>query len=137
MIGFLLAGFAAHEAGVGDITTIRNLADLGITLLLFTIGLKLNLKELAEIQVWGTATVHMFVAVILTVPVILLAGYFFPVLALENPVAAWALAFALSFSSTVFAVKIFEERGKTRPCMPPSQSAYSLSRMCSRSASSS
>ena len=112
LIGFLLAGFAAHEAGVGDIATIRTLADIGITLLLFTIGLKLNLKELSQIQVWGTATIHMFVAVLLTVPAIMLAGHLFPVLALESHTATWALAFALSFSSTVFAVKIFEERGE-------------------------
>ncbi|MDE0714884.1 MAG: cation:proton antiporter, partial [Gammaproteobacteria bacterium] len=112
LLGFLLAGFAAHEAGVGDIETIRPLADLGITLLLFTIGLKLNLRELAQVQVWGTATAHMLIAVVLTVPVILLVGFLIPALRMESHAAAWALAFALSFSSTVFAVKIIEERGE-------------------------
>ena len=112
LLGFLLAGFAAHEAGVGDIETIRPLADLGITLLLFTIGLKLNLRELAQVQVWGTATAHMLIAVVLTVPVIILAGFLIPALRMESHAAAWALAFALSFSSTVFAVKIIEERGE-------------------------
>ncbi len=113
LLGFLLAGFVAHELGVGNTETIQPLADLGITLLLFTIGLKLNLRELAAIQVWGTATAHMVIAVVLTVPVILLAGHLFPLLRLENTYAAWALAFALSFSSTVFAVKIIEERGES------------------------
>ena len=113
LLGFLVAGFAAHEAGVGDIESIRPLADLGITLLLFTIGLKLNLRELAQVQVWGTATAHMLIAVVLTVPVIVLAGVLFPVLVLESRTATWALAFALSFSSTVFAVKIIEERGES------------------------
>lgn len=112
LLGYLLAGFAAHEVGVGDVDTIRTLADLGITLLLFTIGIKLNLRELAAVQVWGTATAHMIIAVVLTVPVILLIGWIFPVLELGSHSAAWALAFALSFSSTVFAVKIFDERGE-------------------------
>lgn len=113
LLGFLLAGFAANELGVGDVETIRPLADLGITLLLFTIGLKLNLRELAQIQVWGTASAHMVIAVILTVPVILLAGYLFPTMLLADQYSAWVLAFALSFSSTVFAIKIIEERGES------------------------
>ncbi len=113
LLGFLLAGFVANEIGVGDVETIRPLADLGITLLLFTIGLKLNLRELAQIQVWGTASAHTLIAVVLTVPVILLAGYLFPVMQLENLSSAWVLAFALSFSSTVFAIKIIEERGES------------------------
>ncbi len=112
LVGFLVAGFVANEIGIGDIELIRTLSDLGITLLLFTIGLKLNLRELAEVQVWGSATAHMVIAVVLTVPVILVAGYLFPELVLDSMAAAWALAFALSFSSTVFAVKIFEERGE-------------------------
>ena len=112
LLGYLLAGFVAHELGYGDVNSIAPIADVGILLLLFTIGLKLNLKELATPQVWGVASLHMLIAVVLTVPVILLAGYLLPMLALENTSSAWALAFALSFSSTVFAVKIFEERGE-------------------------
>lgn len=112
LLGYLLAGFIANEVGIGDIDTIRPLADMGITLLLFTIGLKLNLRELAEVQVWGTATAHMLIAVVLTVPVIVLAGFVFPIMQLDSWLAAWTLAFALSFSSTVFAVKILQERGE-------------------------
>ncbi len=112
LLGFLVAGFVAQEFDVGDIDVIGQIADIGITLLLFTIGLKLNLRELAQVQVWGSASVHALIAVVLTVPVIVIAGLLFSPLALENSAAAWVLAFALSFSSTVFAVKIFEERGE-------------------------
>ena len=112
LLGYLLAGFVAHELGYGSSDVVAPIADLGILLLLFTIGLKLNLHELAAPQVWGAASLHMLIAVVLTVPVILLAGYFFPILTLENTTSAWTLAFALSFSSTVFAVKIFQERGE-------------------------
>jgi len=113
LLGYLLAGFVAHEVGVGDINVIMPLADIGILLLLFTIGLKLNLKQLAAPYVWGTAVIHMIIAVVLTVPVIGAAGYWMPALQFEHSASAWALAFALSFSSTVFAVKIFDERGES------------------------
>lgn len=113
LLGYLLAGFVAHELGYGSADAIAPIADLGILLLLFTIGLKLNLKELAAPQVWGVAGLHMMIAVVLTVPVILFAGYVLPALSLTQSSAAWTLAFALSFSSTVFAVKIFDERGES------------------------
>lgn len=113
LLGYLLAGFVAHEFGVGNIEVITPLADLGILLLLFTIGLKLNIRELAGPHVWGTALIHMIIAVFLTVPVIMAAGFWLPGLKFTDSTAAWTLAFALSFSSTVFAVKIFDERGES------------------------
>ena len=112
LLGYLLAGFVAHEMGIGSVEHIAPYADIGILLLLFTIGLKLNLKSLASPHVWGVASLHMIIAVVLTVPVIMAAGFWMPALAIENTVATWTLAFALSFSSTVFAVKIFDERGE-------------------------
>ena len=111
--GYLLAGFIAHELGYGSIDKIAPIADLGILLLLFTIGLKLNLKELAAAHVWGVALLHMVIAVVLTAPVIMAAGFWLPAFKLADMSSAWALAFALSFSSTVFAVKIFDERGES------------------------
>ena len=119
LLGYLLAGFAAHELEAlnyisdGNIDIITPLADIGVLLLLFTIGLKLNLKNLIQPHVWGTALIHMVIAVVLTVPVIMAAGYWMPALEVADSVPAWTLAFALSFSSTVFAVKIFDERGES------------------------
>ena len=110
--GYLLAGFAAHGLGVGNLATITAVADLGLLLLLFTIGLKLNLREIAVPQVWAVAGLHMAIVVPLTTLVILLAAAAFPVLHLEDPGTDLLLALALSFSSTVFAVKAFEDRGE-------------------------
>lgn len=112
LLGYLVAGFAAAELGLGDSTVITTIADLGVTLLLFTIGLKLDLRELAQPPVWGSALAHMVLVVLLTLPVILLIGQIFPSLSLPSSSSAWTLAFALSFSSTVFAVKMFDERGE-------------------------
>ena len=110
--GYLIAGFVAHELGLGDLTLITHIADLGLLLLLFTIGLKLNFREIAAPQVWGVAFLQIAIAVSSTAVVILLAGMMFPVLAIENATTAWVLALAFSFSSTVFAVKVFEDRGE-------------------------
>ena len=111
--GYLFAGFIAHGMGLGDISTIEAIADIGLILLLFTIGLKLNLREIAAPQVWAVAGLQILIAVPLTTLVIIISGILFPVMALESTTAAWTLALALSFSSTVFAVKVFEERGET------------------------
>ncbi len=111
--GYLLAGFLSHALGFGEVGIITAIADLGITLLLFTIGLKLNLKDLATPQVWAVTGLQMIIAVPLTTLMIVASGMVFPDLALASPKAAWTLALALSFSSTVFAVKMFEDRGET------------------------
>lgn len=112
LLGYLLAGFLAHALGLGEGSAIDTLADLGITLLLFTIGLKLNLKELIAPQVWGSATLQMIAVVPLTWLAITGAGLLIPAVALPNAAAGLTLAFALSFSSTVFTTKTFEERGE-------------------------
>lgn len=113
MPGYLLAGFIAHWLGIGDIDLISVLADIGLLLLLFTIGLKLNLRDIIMPQVWAVAGLQMMIAVPLTCLVIIVSGILFPVLALQDTASAWTLAFALSFSSTVFAVKVFQDRGET------------------------
>jgi predicted Kef-type K+ transport protein len=111
--GYLMAGLICHSLGLGDVDLITQIADMGILLLLFTIGLKLDVRELAAPQVWGVAFSQMAIAVPLTTLVILGTGLLVPALYLENVESAWILAFALSFSSTVFAVKMFEDRGET------------------------
>ncbi len=113
MLGYLLAGFVASALHFGSGESLAPLADAGVNLLLFTIGLKLSISALKPKYVWGSALLHMVVAVPLTAAVILIVGTLYEPLALNSSASAWALAFALSFSSTVFAVKICEERGES------------------------
>lgn len=114
LIGFLAAGFLLHSQGVESSAGLQKLSDLGITLLLFTIGLKLRVRTLARPQVWAVAGIHMVTtvavlgAVIVSLAALGLSGF----AGLELP-AALLIAFALSFSSTVFVVKVLEERGET------------------------
>ena len=66
MPGYLVAGFMAHWLGLGEASLISAIADLGLLLLLFTIGLKLNLKDILMPQVWAVAGLQMLIVVPLT-----------------------------------------------------------------------
>jgi predicted Kef-type K+ transport protein len=65
LVGFLIAGFVLRGAGFESSDALQRIADIGVTLLLFTIGLKLQIKTLLKPVVWAGATIHMalFVAV--------------------------------------------------------------------------
>lgn len=115
LVGFLIAGFVLKAMNVESIPGLNSLADLGITLLLFTIGLKLNLRSLLKPDVWATSSLHMLSVVILFGTIITLISYIgIPMLQDINIQTAILLAFALSFSSTVFAVKILEDKGELK-----------------------
>jgi predicted Kef-type K+ transport protein len=113
LMGFLTAGFALGALGMQNTPMLQEIADLGVTLLLFTIGLKLHVKDLAAPVVWGTATLHMLATTLLVAVLasgLALAGLtLFADMSLQT---ALLIGFALSFSSTVFAVKVFEARGE-------------------------
>ena len=112
LVGFLIAGFVLQHYGIETTSALDTLSNLGVTLLLFTIGLKLDIKILLNKEIWASSTLHniastlFFTAILIGLKVIgvnLLHGVQVPQLLL--------LAFALSFSSTVFAIKTLEEKG--------------------------
>ncbi len=113
LIGFLVAGFVLGGLGMQNTEMLQSIADLGVTLLLFTIGLKLHVKDLIAPVVWLTASVHMLVITVLAM--ILIKGLAILGLGMISDLSvpsALLIGFALSFSSTVFAVKVFEARGE-------------------------
>ncbi len=112
MVGFLAAGFAYNFAGFQVPEGLQTIADLGVTLLLFSIGLKLKLKDLATAEVWGTSVAHILASTLLFFIVIFAGKFLFnvPLFDLSLP-AIIILAFGLSFSSTVYAVKVLEDKG--------------------------
>ncbi len=113
LVGFLIAGFLLRAAGFESTELIRQMADIGVIILLFTIGLKLKIWSFARPEIWAGASLHMLVTVIafgLGCYGLALAGFsVFAGLGLQQ---ALLIAFALSFSSTVFAVKVLEEKGE-------------------------
>lgn len=114
-IGFLIAGFSLNFLGYQADDSLTILSNLGITLMLFTIGLKLNVKSLFKNEVWLTSSLHTMTWLILTVVIIkvfavLAISYFTEV----DSITAILIAFALSFSSTVCVIKLLEENGEMR-----------------------
>jgi len=115
LVGFLATGFLLNSLGIASGEVLQKLADLGITLLLFTVGLKLNLKMLLRPQVWAVTSLHIgLVIAIFGVVVFSLALIGAPLFAGLDLKLALMLAFALSFSSTVFVVKALEEKGEMK-----------------------
>ncbi|MEM7170407.1 MAG: cation:proton antiporter family protein [Pseudomonadota bacterium] len=113
MVGFLVAGFLLQWVGVEAGPTVKEIANLGVTLLLFTIGLKLKVKSLLRTEVWASATLHcVLTTFILTAAFHGLAVTGFTLFGGLELESALVIAFALSFSSTVFAVKVLEEKGE-------------------------
>jgi predicted Kef-type K+ transport protein len=114
LVGFLAAGFALNVLGYRATPELDALAGFGVVLLLFTIGLKLDARFLLRREVWGTATAHMAASVLLVSALVGLLR--FAGLALLEG-TGWRtlllLGFALSFSSTVFAIKVLEARSES------------------------
>ena len=115
LVGYLAAGFGLHALGVQPDASLQTLGDLGVILLLFTIGLKLNISSLFKTEIWAGAAGHMGVIVLLTMINCALLGavglLHFSGLDLSG---AALIGFAVSFSSTVIAVKVLEENGEMR-----------------------
>jgi predicted Kef-type K+ transport protein len=111
LVGFLATGFVLNYLGIDSGQVLQKLADLGITLLLFTVGLKLDLKTLLRPQVWAVTSLHVgLVMATFGLGVFALASAGMPLFAGLDFNRALLLAFALSFSSTVFVVKSLEQK---------------------------
>lgn len=114
LVGFLAAGFVINALDVGDVPQLELLADLGVTLLLFAIGLKLDVRILLRREVWLTTSVHLVLSIAVGTTVLWLAAVAgLAMLSGQSLTTIALLAFAMSFSSTVFVVKVLEERGES------------------------
>jgi predicted Kef-type K+ transport protein len=117
LVGYLLAGFTLNAFGFEPHDGIQILADLGITLMLFTIGLKLNVRSLARPEILLGATSHGLIWCGLILGKWALLGVLgFGMVSLFDMSwqAALLIAFALSFSSTVGVIKMLEDQDELK-----------------------
>jgi len=114
LVGYLVAGFVLGALGAPEPAGLEPIAELGVVLLLFAIGLKFDARTLLRREIWLTTSVHLVLSTAVTMGFLGLLAVVGPALVADEPVGALALVgFALSFSSTVFVVKVLEDRSDT------------------------
>lgn len=113
LIGFLGAGFAISAVGLEKIPFIDSLAELGTTTLLFTIGLKLNPRDIAGPRVISSGLGHAIANTAIFAVLFGLAG-FLPLRELTglSVTALIYIGIATSFSSTVFVMSQLESQNR-------------------------
>jgi glutathione-regulated potassium-efflux system ancillary protein KefC len=104
LVGYLAAGYILHVFGVESAQTLTHLADIGIELLLFTVGLKINLRSLLRQEVLSVGGLHLAIATSVFGIFFLFPG--------GNTVVNLILGASLAFSSTVLAIKVLEDNGE-------------------------
>jgi monovalent cation:H+ antiporter-2, CPA2 family len=109
LIGFIIAGIIIGPHGVGlikDVHFIQILAEIGVILLLFTIGIEFSMTKLVRIRkavLGGGGT-----QVLLTIAVSAVLTY----IAIENINKSLFFGFLYALSSTAIVLKLLTERGE-------------------------
>lgn len=107
LIGFLVAGFILNIYGFQSTQILEFISHLGVLLLLFTVGLKLRLKNLIRLEVLAGSLLHLFLmSMVFIALLIALSG-------LDKQTIV-IVAIALCFSSTVVAAKVLEQKKELR-----------------------
>ncbi len=109
ILGYLAGGIIVGPYGfglVGDLETIRVLANIGVILLLFTLGLEFSIKELVKIG--KVAILGGIIQILLTAGFGLALGKLFG----WELVEAIFFGFLIALSSTMIVLKTLMERGE-------------------------
>lgn len=120
LVGYLSAGFAIaaslpylslYQPELADAKShsgvLDHLAHVGVLLLLFSVGLKIKLKQIIKPEVIGTGAMHALLSVLIFTPVL------FAMFA-DSFQQAVEIAAMLSFSSTVLAANVLESKQETK-----------------------
>lgn len=110
IVGFLIAGILLGPHGlelVKDIQTVEVLAEIGVILLMFTIGLEFSLKNLMMLRgvVFGGGILQVF----LTIVLIAAASFWLNNQPINNAIFD---GFLVSLSSTAIVIKLLIDRGE-------------------------
>jgi glutathione-regulated potassium-efflux system ancillary protein KefC len=109
VLGYLIAGVAIGPWGlrlIGDVDSTQNLAELGVVLMLFVIGLELEPKRLMSMRstVFGGGTLQLLVSGAVLTGALMALGLVWQ--------AALVGGLALALSSTAIATQALTERGE-------------------------
>ena len=110
IVGFIAAGVLVGPGALGlieDRHSIELMAEIGVTLLLFTIGLKFSVRDLARMRmlVIGAGGLQVILTIVVTSVVLNAVG-------IETNKAIF-YGFLVSLSSTAIVLKALEERGQS------------------------
>lgn len=109
ILGYIVSGFVVGiflVSRIRDITQIQTLAEIGVALLLFSLGIEFSISKIAkvkEIAFWG-ATIQLLSFIFLSVIILPRFGFDF--------YASLFLGCCFSVSSTAVVTKILAERGE-------------------------
>ncbi len=109
VVGYLLTGLVAGPYGlrmISNVETVDHLAEIGVALLLFTVGLEFSLERLARMKqiALGGGSLQLGITVLLTMGVLLAAR-------LKTEEALF-WGFLVAVSSTAIVMKVLEERNE-------------------------
>ncbi|MEJ2141279.1 MAG: cation:proton antiporter [Gammaproteobacteria bacterium] len=107
LVGYLAAGFTLSTLGHETNEILKQVAHIGVLLLLFSVGLKLRLRSIITKEVLFGSLLHMAIMVALVYVV------FVNIFGINEQLAL-IVAIALSFSSTVVAAKVLESKRELR-----------------------
>ena len=104
LVGYLLAGFALASLGYESGPFIEQVGEVGVLLLLFTIGLSIRFKNLRQLEVLGTGALHIVLNSLAFIPFGWMMGM--------DIISSLLVGFLLAFSSIVLAAKALDMRGE-------------------------
>jgi predicted Kef-type K+ transport protein len=101
LVGYLAVGYLLNLIGYRSEPALVHFSEIGILLLLFTVGLKIKLRSLLKLEVMGVGSLHLLV-------VAGASGLWF-LFEQQHLTGGLLLGMSLAFSSTVLAVKVLED----------------------------
>lgn len=107
ILAYVLTGIIVGPLGFLNITSqelLKNFAEIGITLLLFLLGLEIKIKELPVIGKVSTITAGFQIITYSALGYLLATFFNFP------PLTSLYIAAALTFSSTIIVVKLISDK---------------------------
>jgi Kef-type K+ transport system membrane component KefB len=104
ILAYIIAGIIFTVTGLHGLEDLEALSKIGVTLLLFILGLELKFSELRKV---GKIALVTGIGQILFTTIV---GYFICILLGFNTMTALFVSFAITFSSTIVIVKLFSDK---------------------------